>query len=192
MIKALSLAAALAVLPVSSAVADPQQGSGEAAIEAAAERFEARMEAFGDRAEVIAGDKSLTEEQRELRIATLWAEYQPDLEAFTSVVSQHAASIAAEALANVDVEAIVAEALSAVEDSGALEVATGLATNNAWASGDPEHMETMMLPAQYAMGEAMDAADAATQDAVLAATEAAAEAAEAAVEAAEQAEDEAD
>ena len=189
MIKALSLAAALAVLPVSAAVADPQTDSSEAAIEAAAERFEARMEAFGERAEVISEDKSLTEEQRELRIATLWAEYQPDLEAFTSVVSQHAASIAAEALANVDVEAIVAEAMSAVEESGALTAATGFATNGAWASGDPEHIETMMLPAQYAMSEAMDAADAATQDAVLAATEAAAEAAEAAAEAsAEQAE----
>ena len=80
MIKALSLAAALAILPLSAAAADPQEAevseaatAAEAAIEAAAERFEARMEEFGERAEALGADESLTEDQRELRIAALSA-----------------------------------------------------------------------------------------------------------------------
>ena len=159
MIKALSLAAALAVLPVSAAVADPQKGASERAIEAAAGTFEARMEAFGERAEAIAEDASLTEAQRETRIAALWTEYQPDLNAFTAVVTEHAATIAAEALAGIDVEAIVAEALSAVAESGALAGAQGMVANGAWASNDPEHMTTYGLMADYALGSALDSVE---------------------------------
>ena len=156
MIKALSLAAALALLPMSAAVADEARGPSEDAIEAAAEAFEARMEAFGERAEVIAEDASLTEAQRETRIAALWAQYQPDVTAFTAVVSEHAATIAAEALAGIDLEAVVAEALAEVEASGALAGARGMAANGAWASNDPEHMTTYGLVADYALGSAMD------------------------------------
>jgi len=163
MIKALSLAAALALLPLSSAVADEARGPSEDAIEAAAEAFEARMEAFGARAEAIAEDASLTEAQRETRIAALWAEYQPDVNAFTATVSEHASAIAAAALAEIDVEAIVAEALSEVEASGALTgalaAAGGIAANGAWASNDPEHMATYGLMADYAIGSAMDSLD---------------------------------
>lgn len=159
MIKALSLAAALALLPLSAAVAEDVRGPSEDALETAAAAFEARMEAFGERAEVIAEDKSLTEDQRELRIAALWTEYQPDLTAFTAVVSEHASTIAAEALAEIDVEAIVAEALSAVEISSALASAQGMAANGAWASNDPEHMATHGLMADYAIGSAMDSLD---------------------------------
>ncbi len=160
MIKALSLAAALALLPMSAAVADEARGPSEDAIESAAEAFEARMEAFGDRAEVIAEDASLTEAQRETRIAALWAEYQPDVSAFTAVVSEHAATIAAEALAGIDLEAVVAEALAEVEASGALSGALagahGMVANGAWASNDPEHMATYGIMADYALGSAMD------------------------------------
>ncbi|MDP2116335.1 MAG: hypothetical protein Q8J71_02940 [Brevundimonas sp.] len=160
MIKALSLAAALALLPMSAAVAGDARGPSEDAIEAAAEAFEARMEAFGERAEAIAEDKSLTEAQRETRIAALWAEYEPDVSAFTATVSLHASAIAAAALAEIDVEAIVAEALSGVELSGALSGALagvgGIAANGAWASNDPEHMATYGLMADYAIGSAMD------------------------------------
>jgi len=167
MIKALSLAAALAVLPLSSALAaDPQTApqsssadAAEAAIEAAAERFEARMEAYGERAEAIADDDSLTEQQKKLRIAAAWAEYEPDVAAFTAVVSEHVGAIAGAALADIDVEAIVAEAMTAVEESGALQMAGGMATNGAWASNDPEHMATYGLMAEYAVGEALDAID---------------------------------
>ena len=156
MIKALSLAAALALLPMSAAVADEARGPSEDAIEAAAEAFEARMEAFGERAEVIAEDASLTEAQRETRIAALWAEYQPDVTAFTAVVTEHASTIAAQALAGIDLEAVVAEALSAVVESGALASAQGMLANGAWASNDPEHMTTYGLMADYALGSALD------------------------------------
>lgn len=170
MIKALSLAAALALLPLSAAVAEDVRGPSEDALEAAANAFEARMEAFGERAEAISEDKSLTEDQRELRIAALWTEYQPDVTAFTTVATQHASSIAAEALAGIDVNAIVAEALAGVDVGavvsdamaqvpGALAAAQGIATNGAWASNDPEHMATYGLVAEYAVGEAMDSLD---------------------------------
>lgn len=160
MIKALSLAAALAILPVSAAVADPQQGASERAIEAAAEAFEVRMEAFGARAEAISEDASLSEAERETRIAALWTDYQPDVTAFTAVVTEHASAIAAQALAEIDVEALVAEALAGVEMSGTLAAAGGMAANGAWASNDPEHMVTYGLMANYAVGEAMDSLDA--------------------------------
>jgi len=191
MIKALSLAAALALLPLSASVAGDLRGPSEDALEAAAEAFEARMESFGERAEAISEDESLTDAQRELRIAALWAEYQPDVNAFTAVVSEHAAGIAAEALAEVDVEAMVAEALAGVDVAaitsealgnvdieaittealreveasgaveGALATAQGVAMNGSWASNDPEHMATYGLVAEYALGEALDAGDAA-------------------------------
>lgn len=170
MIKALSLAAALALLPFSAAVAADARGPSEDALEAAAEAFEARMEAFGARAEAISEDKSLTEAQRELRIAALWTEYQPDVTAFTAVAARHASSIAAAALAEVDVDAIVAEALAGVDVGAvvsgamaqvpnALAAAQGIATNGAWASNDPEHMATYGLVAEYAVGETLDALD---------------------------------
>ena len=175
MIKALSLAAALALLPLSAAVAADVRGPSEDALEAAAHAFEARMEAFGERAEAISADKGLTEAQRERRIAALWTEYQPDVTAFTAVATRHASAIAAEALAGIDVDAIVSEALAEVEASGALNAARGIAANGAWASHDPEHMATYGLMAEYVIGEAIDALDeaeveiaAATADAALA------------------------
>ncbi len=189
MIKALSLAAALALLPLSASVAEEVRGPSEDALEAAAEAFEARMESFGERAEAISEDASLTEAQREVRIATLWAEYQPDVNAFTAAVTEHAGGLAAEALAGIDIEAIVTEALAGVdvaaittealenidvaaltadalaqvEASGALEGAMagaqGMVANGSWASNDPEHMATYGLVADYALGEALDAVD---------------------------------
>jgi len=166
MIKALSLAAALAVLPLSAALAaDPQTATGsssdaaEAAIEAAADRFEARMEAYGERAEAVSDDDSLTDAQKKIRIAQIWAEYEPDVSAFTATISEHVGAIAGAALAEIDVEGIVAEAMNAVEESGALRVASGVASNGAWASNDPEHMATYGLMAEYAVGEALDAID---------------------------------
>jgi len=170
MIKALSLAAALAILPLSSAAADPQEAeaaanSAEAAIEAAAERFEARMEDFGERAEAISEDASLTEEQREERVAALWGEYAPDVTAFTALVTEHAATIAGQALAEVDVEALVSEAMAGIDLSGVSAMAGGMAANGSWASNDPEHMATYGLMADYAVGGALDEVDEAMQKA---------------------------
>lgn len=158
MIRALSLSAALAVLPLSAALADEPQTASEAAIEAAASAFEARMEAFGERAEAISEDESLSETQREARIAAIWSEYQPGVAVFTAEVSRHAGQIAREALANIDVEALVADALNDPEVQDALRTAPaltrGMVSNGAWAANDPEQMVTYGLIAQYALDQA--------------------------------------
>lgn len=159
MIKALSLAAVLALLPLSSAVAQEAVSPSEAALERAAEAFEARMEGFGQRAAALSLDPSLPEAQREARMAALWAEYQPDLSAFAATAAMHASAIAAEALADIDLQAVAAEALAGVDMHGALAMAGGVARNGAWASNDPEHMVTYGLMADYVLGQAMDAVD---------------------------------
>ena len=116
MIRALSLAAALAVLPITAAVAADDRTAAEAAIERAAASFEARMQAFGARAEAIAQDEGLSEAQREARIHALWAaEYAPDVAAFTLAVTEQAGGIAASALAGIDIEALVAEAMEGAD-----------------------------------------------------------------------------
>jgi enamine deaminase RidA (YjgF/YER057c/UK114 family) len=157
MIRVLSLAAALAVLPLSSALASDPETAAERAIEAAAEAFEARMETFGDRAELIAEDESLSEDERDARIAALWAEYAPEVGRFTAEISRHAGAIAQQALAEIDVEALVADALNDPEVQSAIQGGVGMATNGAWASGDPEHMQTYGLVAQYALDQAAEA-----------------------------------
>ncbi len=157
MIRALSLAAALAVLPLSSAMASDPQTASEAAIEAAAAAFEARMEAFGKRAEAMSADKSLTDDEREARIAAIWTEYAPEVSAFTAEVSRHAGAIAQEALADIDVEALVTDAMNDPEVQGALRAAPVMATSGAWAANDPEQLVTYQLIAQYALDQASDA-----------------------------------
>ena len=184
MIKALSLAAALALLPISAAVAGDVRGPSEDALEAAAEAFEARMATFGERAEAISEDAALTDEQKSLRIAALWTEYQPDVVAFTAMATRVAPAIAAEALADIDVEALVGDAMSQADLSGAMATAQGVATNGAWASNDPEHMATYGLMADYAVGEAMDSIDEASAEIAAATAQAEAEVARAAAEAA--------
>ncbi|HEV2082379.1 MAG TPA: hypothetical protein VGR32_07975 [Brevundimonas sp.] len=183
MIRALSLAAALAILPLSAASAQESPADPEASIEAAAEVFEARMEEFGERAELIAADETLSEDERETRIAALWLEYQPAVDAFTGVVSENAGLIAEQALAEVDVDALVADALSNA-DVDVMAMAGGFAANGAWASNDPEHMATYGLMADYAMSQVDDVeVDLSALEADLAALE---------VELAEMAQDDAD
>ena len=157
MIRALSLAAALAVLPLSSALAGDPDTAAETAIEAAAAAFEAKMEAFGERAEAVSADESLTADQREARIAAIWTEYAPEVSAFTAEISLHAGSIAQEALAGIDVEALVADAMNDPEVQGALRAAPVMATSGAWAADDPEQLVTYQLIAQYALDQASDA-----------------------------------
>ncbi len=170
-----------AVLPLSTALAAPQtsgapQNDAEAAIEAAAEAFEARMEAFGERAEAVSEDESLSEDQREARIAAIWTEYQPQVAAFTAEITRQAGAIALAALADIDVEALVADALndpevkSAMEDglANAAAFGAGVVQNSAWTNPDPEQMRTYGLIAQYALDQAADAvedADQAAEDA---------------------------
>lgn len=190
MIRILSLAAALAVLPLSAALAaDDKAPAGptspaETAIEAAAAAFEARMEAFGERAEAISETPGLTETQRQIQIAALWTEYQPEVTAFTAAVTQHAGAIASAALANIDVEALVADALNDPELQAALAdgvangvaIGAGVAQNSAWTNPDPEQIRTYGLIAQYALDQAADAvedADQAAEDAAQAEPDAA-------------------
>jgi len=177
MIRLLSLTAALALAPVPSALAQtpgpaptpaPAPASAEAAearMEAAAEAFEARMETFGERAEAISEDESLSEAERGRRIAALWSDYAPDVAAFTAETTKHATEMAAQALKDIDVDAIVAEALNDPEVKQAMEegmqkgvvTAEGIARNSAWTNPTPEQMETYSLVAQYALDQAADA-----------------------------------
>ncbi|WP_339914642.1 hypothetical protein [uncultured Brevundimonas sp.] len=157
MIKALSLAAALALLPLSAAMAQQATNPSEAALETAATAFEARMETFGQHAAALSLNTDLPEAERERRMAALWAEYQPDVAAFAATAAQHASVIAADALADIDLQKVAAEALAGVDLNGVLAVAGGVARNGAWASNDPEHMVTYGLMADYVLGQAMDA-----------------------------------
>lgn len=177
MIRLLSLTAALALAPLYSALAQtptpapapaPAPASAETAearMEAAADAFEARMEAFGERAEAISEDESLSEAERGRRIAALWSDYAPDVVAFTAETTKHANEMAAQALKNIDVDAIVADALNDPEVKQAMEdgmqkgvvTAEGIARNSAWTNPDPEQMETYGLIAQYALDQAQDA-----------------------------------
>ena len=168
MIRLLSLTAALALLPLSSALAQdgtPAPESAEVRLETAASAFEARMEAFGERAEAISEDKSLSESVRGQRVAALWAEYAPDVAAFTAEATKHASEIAAQALKDIDVDALVADAMNDPEVKQAIEegvhkgvvTANGIAENSAWTNPTPEQMETYSLVAQYALDQAADA-----------------------------------
>lgn len=148
----LSLAAALALLPVSTAVAQEQKTPAETRLEAAAAVFEQKMEEFGARAERIQADPDLTETQKGLRVAALWSGYQPHVVDFTAEATRQAGQIAEAALAEIDVEAIVREAMAEVEP-----VVHGLTTNGAWAQIDPEQMVTYGLVAQYGFDLALDA-----------------------------------
>lgn len=148
----LSLAAALALLPVSAAVAEERKTPADTRLEAAAAFFEAKMQEFGARAERIQADPGLTETQKGLRVAALWSDYQPHVVDFTAEATRQAGQIAEAALAEIDVEAIVREAMAGTES-----VTYGLTTDAAWAQVDPEQMVTYGLIAQYGVDLALDA-----------------------------------
>ena len=167
MIRLLGLGAVFALAPLSAAVAqdDPAPAAAQARLDAASTAFEARMEAFGKRAEAISEDESLSERVRGQRIAALWAEYAPDVAAFTAEATRHAGEMAAEALKDIDVDTLVADALNDPEVKQAMEdgvqhgvaAGSGIARNSAWANPDPDQMETYGLIAQYALDQAADA-----------------------------------
>ena len=167
MIRLLGLGAVFALAPLSAAVAqdDPAPAAAQARLDAASTAFEARMEAFGKRAEAISEDESLSERVRGQRIAALWAEYAPDVAAFTAEATRHAGEMAAEALKDIDVDTLVADALNDPEVKQAMEdgvqhgvaAGSGIARNSAWANPDPDQLETYGLIAQYALDQAADA-----------------------------------
>ena len=152
MIRALSLAAALALLPVSAAVAQEQKTTAEVQLEAAAANFEKKMEEFGERAEAIQDDDALDDTVKGLRVAALWSEYQPHVTAFTAVAAEQAGQIAQQALAEIDIDAVVTEALA-----GVAPMMEGMMTNGAWVQADPDQMVTYGLMADYAVGQSLDA-----------------------------------
>ena len=154
MIRALSLAAALALLPVSAAVAQESKTAAEVQLEAAAAAFEAKMEEFGERAEAIQDDDALDDTTKGLRVAALWAEYQPHVTAFTTMATAQAGEIASQALAEIDIDAMVAESLA-----GVAPMVHGMASNSAWAQADPDQMVTYGLMADYAVAQSQDALD---------------------------------
>jgi hypothetical protein len=79
--------------------------------------------------------------------------------------TKHATELAAEALKDIDVDALVEEALNDPEVKRrwkrgcrqGVVAGTGIARNSAWTNPDPEQMETYGLIAQYAMDQAADA-----------------------------------
>lgn len=161
MFKRLSFAAAalaLATVATPALAQSQNQDQAEAAIEAAEAAFEARMEDFGARAEAISEDETLSDMQKATAIAALWAEYEPEVTAFVAQVTTLAADVALTALSEVDVASLMADidvaglTAEAVR-TGAL-VGSGIAANGAWASQDPEHMQTYGLMAEYALGQA--------------------------------------
>ncbi len=163
----LTLAAALALSPLSSALAaEPGAAAAtaaEAELEAAGEAFEARMEEFGARAEVIGADETLTVEAKEAAILALWGEYSGDVAAFTALATQQASLIAGQALADIDVDALVAEALAVANAEIATNVQGALTGVTAMSAlmADPEMMQPLM---DYAEAEAEDALILASDD----------------------------
>ena len=160
MIRVLTLTAVLALAPLSLATpslardGDPAtpRAAAEAELERAAADFEARMQTFRDQAEPIRNDTRLSEDEREEQLEALWDAYAEELETFTTLATEHAAEIAALALASIDVEAIVAEATQTTS-----AVAMGMARNGAWAVDDPDQAVTYGLMADYAIHAVADA-----------------------------------
>lgn len=177
MTRLLGLGAALpaAILALASPTGvmaqDAAPSASQARLESASSAFEARMEEFGRRAEALSEQRGLNTAERGGRITALWAEYAPDVAAFTAETTRQAGEMAAEALKEIDVDTLIAEALNDPDIQQAIEegaqygaaAGTGIAQNSAWTNPDPEQMVTYGLIAQYALDQA---ADAVTTDAV--------------------------
>jgi hypothetical protein len=160
MIRALSVAAVLSVALAAPAFAQDAgaqelSAADEVRIEAAAEAFAARMEAFGARAEAAA-EAAANEEEAEAAIEALWAEYAGDVSEFAVLAASAASEIAASAVAEIDVASIVDETMSDPEVQAEVQQAMGIARNSAWTQPDPEQAVTYGLIADYAMHQALE------------------------------------
>lgn len=110
MIRALSLAAALALLPVSAAVAQDQKTQAEVQLEAAASAFEAKMEEFGERAEAIQDIDAVVAEaladvepmMQGLMTNGAWAQADPDQMVTYGLMADYAVGQTEEALEEVE------------------------------------------------------------------------------------------
>ena len=108
------------------------------------------MEEFGARAEAISDDDALSEDAKGAAIAALWGEYAGDVAAFTALATSHASLIAGEALADIDVDALVSDAMA---EAGAELAANAQGTmigvsNMTGQMADPEMMQPLMDYAQ--------------------------------------------
>lgn len=123
--RALACAAALslAAVPAASAAQDSLPGYTPSALETSMAGFEARMTEFGDRAEAIADDDSLTEAEQEARILALWAEYSPELTAMTGAAAEFGVHTAGTILSNVDIDGMISASLASAD----IEIAEAMA-----------------------------------------------------------------
>lgn len=123
-------------------------------LEAAAEAFSKRMEAFAAQARPVEADARLSDDEKEARIEALFAQHEPALAEFTALAARLGGEIAQSALAQIDVAQITADALQT-----AMAPVQGIVTNSAWTNPDPDQMVTYGLMADYALGQAADAMD---------------------------------
>jgi hypothetical protein len=141
--------------PTTSASSAPVAPRSRRSLSDAAQTLGARMDAFGALAGAVCADPELSEAGKAVRIAALWAEYKPDLAASSSARTLTAPGARSPGDAAFDIAAGAADALTLAEQSGGL----GFATNSAWTSGDPEHLQATPLIVDYALSEAAEAVD---------------------------------
>lgn len=82
--------------------------------------MESRMAAFGAGVEALDEDGTLTEAEREARMAALWAEYGPDVIAFTTSAAEMGLNTAGTMMQTMDLGAMVEAALSQADIAGAM------------------------------------------------------------------------
>ncbi|MFN3815637.1 hypothetical protein [Brevundimonas sp.] len=115
--------------------------------------MESRMAVFGAKVEALGEDNSLTEAERETRMAALWADYGPDVVAFTASAAEMGLNTAGTMIQTMNIGAMVEAALSQADVAGAMasvevqaalaeafaEIAAAHAEARAAASADTGH-----------------------------------------------------
>lgn len=81
---------------------------------------ESRMAAFGAKVEALDEDQTLTEAERETRMAALWTEYGPDVMAFTASAAEVGLNTAGTMMQTMNLGAMVEAALSQADIAGAM------------------------------------------------------------------------
>ena len=74
--------------------------------------IESRMTAFGAKVEALDEDQTLTEAERETRMAALWTEYGPDVMAFTASAAEMGLNTAGTMMQTMNIGAMVEAALA--------------------------------------------------------------------------------
>lgn len=151
MSRSLIIAAAFAVLSVASPAfaADPDTGL-QAGLDADRSALQTRMQEFRTRAQPIADDQSLSREEREERIQTLWAEYETDVDAFRASVDERRdeqrAAADQEAVIEIDTQQVASEGL-AVAQQVLAELDIGKIVEEALASVDLDNLDVLVSDA---------------------------------------------